>query len=558
MTKNPRDPPTGVLPVTQQTTKSIEHNTDTGYLTNVQTTKIGDNNMKNTSKSFAARTLAILLAMLTITTFFAFPTFAAASWPSVSSSSYCEFIASKTIYVYRNSSCTTRGTSSPAKSYSAYAENGDSCRIIEFGSGSIKLQYPTSSGYKTGYIKRGDLLNVSAPTEQIVSKGKLDTLKKAGGAYYGYVAKGDKVWACGNYGDYMAIIYQAKSGNRAYKLGYVKTGDYNSTIKPSSTPSVSSKRTISDGTYYISSALNSNRLIDCSGSGTDNGCNVLLWSAHYDKNQQLNVTYLNNGYYKLVFSHSNKCLDVEGGSRDSGTNVLQWSYNGGSNQQWIIADAGNGYYYIVARHSGMYLDVSGGVDADGSNIQIWSGNGTKAQKFRFTRVNSSNAKVSLGVPMYKQNDSRWKNTYIGGKTIGQVGCTTTCIAMVYSYHNGSSSTPDAVRKRLSYSNNDIIWSSLSNVNLSIKNYNCGVNNDMLSNIYSKLKEGKPVIIGATTGSGGSQHWVVITGYTGSGTSSFSTSDFTINDPGAQDSKTLAQFLANGSKADRTVVKSIVY
>ena len=81
---------------------------------------------------------------------------------------------------------------------------------------------------------------------------------------------------------------------------------------------------------------------------------------------------------------------------------------------------------------------------------------------------------------------------------------------------------------------------------------------MLSTIYSKLKAGRPVIIGAVTSSGGSQHWVVITGYTGSSTTNFSTGDFIINDPGYQGCTTLKAFLANGSSADRTRIVRIMY
>ena len=189
--------------------------------------------MKKTSKfkSFASKVVAMLLIVMTLTSVFAVSASAASSWPSVSSSSYCEFTASKTIYAYRNSGCSTRGTASPAKSYNAYIASGDVCRIIEFNSSWIKLQYPTSSGYKTAYIKRGDLLGVSAPTEAVTSQGKVTTYKKAGGSSYGYVAKGDRVYACGTSGNYTAVIYQAKSGNRAYKLGYVTTSDYNSIIK---------------------------------------------------------------------------------------------------------------------------------------------------------------------------------------------------------------------------------------------------------------------------------------------------------------------------------------
>lgn len=155
---------------------------------------------------------------------------AATQWPSLSSSAYCEFTSSKTIYVYRNSGCTTRGTSSPARSYNSYIETNDVCRIISVTSSYIQTQFPTSSGYKTGFIKRADVFGVSSPTESFTSKARVTTYKKAGGDSYGYIDSGDKVYVCGISGNYYAVIYQAKSRNRAYKLGYITKGDYNKII----------------------------------------------------------------------------------------------------------------------------------------------------------------------------------------------------------------------------------------------------------------------------------------------------------------------------------------
>ena len=166
--------------------------------------------------------------------------------------------------------------------------------------------------------------------------------------------------------------------------------------------------------------------------------------------------------------------------------------------------------------------------------------------------------VTLDVPMYYQFDSRWKNVYIGTKTIGDVGCITTCISMVYSYHTDSEVFPNVIKKKLSYSNNDLAWGSLERVDLTYKTYNGKLTNDMLKTIYTQLKEGNPVIIGATSSNGRNQHWVVITGYTGKSTTKFSTSDFIINDPGYQSNVTLADFLENGGSADRTYIKKIIY
>lgn len=154
--------------------------------------------------------------------------YAASSWPSLSESSYCEFKATKTIYVYRDSSCSTRGTSNPAKSYNAYIETGDVCRILSISSNYILVKYPVGSSYRTGYITRSALFGVSAPSSCITSGGKATTYVSPGGSSYGYTESGDTVYLCGTSGNYTLIIYTAKSGIRAFKLGYVKTGELKS------------------------------------------------------------------------------------------------------------------------------------------------------------------------------------------------------------------------------------------------------------------------------------------------------------------------------------------
>ncbi len=167
-------------------------------------------------------------------------------------------------------------------------------------------------------------------------------------------------------------------------------------------------------------------------------------------------------------------------------------------------------------------------------------NGTKtgyvSSTYLSTSITSSGySKIALKVPSYKQTDSRWANVKIGisGKTIAQIGCATTAIAMMESYRTGTTIYPDAMSKKLSYnSSGSVYWPS---------NYKAVTNsNGYLSKIYQKLEEGKPVLFGAKKSSG-TQHWVVITGYTGGST--LTASGFTINDPGSK-SRTTLQHLLN--------------
>ncbi len=145
------------------------------------------------------------------------------------------------------------------------------------------------------------------------------------------------------------------------------------------------------------------------------------------------------------------------------------------------------------------------------------------------------SKISLNVPSFKQTDSRWANVKIAnsGKTIAQIGCATTGISMMESYRHGKTIYPDAMSKKLSYSaSGNVYWPSDYKVVTGSSNY--------LNSIYQKLKEGKPILLGAKK-STGAQHWVVVTGYVGG--DSLSASGFTINDPGSNKRTNLQQFLS---------------
>ena len=141
--------------------------------------------------------------------------------------------------------------------------------------------------------------------------------------------------------------------------------------------------------------------------------------------------------------------------------------------------------------------------------------------------------IALSVPSFKQTDRRWANVTLGssGKTIGKIGCATTGIAMMESYRTGTTIYPDAMSKKLSYtSTGAVYWPSHYKAVTVFSGY--------LNDLYTQLQAGKPVLIGAKTGSGG-QHWVVVTGFAGG---SLNAGNFLINDPGSNTRTTLQQFL----------------
>jgi len=173
------------------------------------------------------RTLSVILAIvLMLPTIFCVSASAASYPKDISSSRYIEFKAQQKINVYKDKTCKTRGTATPSKKYDAYISKNDVCYIYEIAASYIKVNYPASGERRTGFIKRSDLFDKTAPEEYISSAKDSVTVYKAEGS--SSIAKGDEVWRVdpkNGYTGYRAVIYEAKSGKRAYKMGYITLDD---------------------------------------------------------------------------------------------------------------------------------------------------------------------------------------------------------------------------------------------------------------------------------------------------------------------------------------------
>lgn len=141
--------------------------------------------------------------------------------------------------------------------------------------------------------------------------------------------------------------------------------------------------------------------------------------------------------------------------------------------------------------------------------------------------------VSLPVPSFKQMDNRWADIPIGssGKTFAQIGCATTAIAMLESHRTGKTVYPHHMAQSLRYTTSgSVYWPS---------HYTAVTNpTGYVEGIYNLLRRGKPVLLGLKNNYG-TQHWVVITGFSGS---SLSPDNFIILDPGSAYRTNLQQLL----------------
>ena len=220
------------------------------------------------------------------------------------------------------------------------------------------------------------------------------------------------------------------------------------------------------------------------------------------------------------------------GSMQTGKVTLQdGSYYFGKNGEQVTG-------WLTLDGSEYYFDLTTGKMATGTvtlpdGTYIFDENGVLQKK--------QNG-ISYDVPYYNQADLRWGSTYIGTKTIAQVGCLVTSLAMTQSYHTDTEILPDEMRYQMQFDNNSILWAPIIALGYELEGCSGLSTYAFCQRLYTLLEEHGPVIVGSDNVYGGS-HYVVVTGCTNTDTSTLKTSDFTMNDPGFSNRTTLDEHLA---------------
>ena len=248
------------------------------------------------------------------------------------------------------------------------------------------------------------------------------------------------------------------------------------------------------------------------------------------------VGSLANGSYVTLISQSGSWWKVEYANGKFGYCHADYIRTASGNAATVTATSLNVRSGPSTSHTAVgYLHNADTVivlsTANGWSLILY--HGTKLGYVSSSYLSSGYASVALYVPSWKQTDSRWADTTIGtsGKTFAQIGCATTAIAMVESHRTGRTVYPNEMAQNLRYTpSGSVYWPSHYSTVTNTSGY--------LANIYSLLHRGKPVLFGAKN-SYGSQHWVVITGFSGG---SLSAANFSIHDPGTVSRSNLQQLL----------------
>lgn len=318
-----------------------------------------------------------------------------------------------------------------------------------------------------------------------------------------------------------------------------------------------------DGDWYTITHKRTGMVLNVVNGSSHN--DARLWLYPYDGTDACHFRFIDMGNGRYAIQNkldSQRIIDLDNGICENGSIVHLWDLHDSVNGQWYLnpVSSPSTSYTAYVKTAGGKLNLRSAPStsssvvaklANGSEVTVletsngWAkvkaGGKTGYVSQQYLTTEKSAGKISLSVPDFKQYDSRWGSTKIGSKTIKQIGCLTVSAAMAQSYKTGSTIYPNAMRQQLRYSNNDLIWSSLTSLGYTRAAYNQRMNNDMLTKIYQQLAAGHPVIVGAKRSSGG-QHWVVIKGFTGTSTTNFSASDFIINDPNSISRTTLSSYL----------------
>ncbi len=266
------------------------------------------------------------------------------------------------------------------------------------------ITYKGSGLYEIENINSGKMLDVEyanatngANVSQYESNGTKAqrwVIKDLGNSYYNIISR------CG--GLYLDVAYGLSTEGTNIQI-YEKNGTDAQKFKFEEAE-FNTGKTLENGTYVITSGLDSSKALDIAEGSIYSGANLQIWDRTNVKQQKFIVTYLNNGFYRITSLKSNKVLDVDGGANVNSANVQQYITNNTRAQEWILKDLGNGYYNIISRCGGLYLDVAYGINKNGTNVQIYEGNGTKAQEFKFEEATDTDG---IDVSSYQGNVD-WK------------------------------------------------------------------------------------------------------------------------------------------------------
>lgn len=150
------------------------------------------------------------------------------------------------------------------------------------------------------------------------------------------------------------------------------------------------------GTYEIVPALSQSLRVAVSGGSRSNGANVILWPSNGAASQVFEASVdASTAVCTLANAGSGRLLAAANSGTANGTNVIQWESTGSAGQRWLPVAAGtmevNGnpvptYEMHSQNGSNMVMAASRGGTAPATNVILWERLGSLAQRFALVKT----------------------------------------------------------------------------------------------------------------------------------------------------------------------------
>lgn len=198
-------------------------------------------------KKKIAKSISIILVILTVLGSMSIMASAAVSWPKGNG---------KPIKVYTistgNNTKAYSSASLSSKKGTIYAS--DELYVYKIGKNNngkyvVYCSYPVSNGRKYAYIPLSVVTTAKAPTAAYTARAALTTYRRASNsATAGNISKGDKVYRLASSGSWTQVLYNIGSASNpsGWRMAWIPTTNYNNYIKPTSKTSSSNSTSSGD------------------------------------------------------------------------------------------------------------------------------------------------------------------------------------------------------------------------------------------------------------------------------------------------------------------------
>ncbi len=161
---------------------------------------------------------------------------------------------------------------------------------------------------------------------------------------------------------------------------------------------VTTEQLIKDGTYYLTSATGSQRLL----SKAADEHNAQMTGASSSNDQKWVIEHLGNDVYTLKNQSTGRYLEVPFAKCENGENVATWPNVSGTHKQWKIEANGNGYSLKPMHCQTTALDRDKGeLDA---NVHVWAFNASNNnQKWKILPAGTGNRSSKVVIEDQEQN-----------------------------------------------------------------------------------------------------------------------------------------------------------